>query len=132
MQGTSLEGMAQELRLAAPLQPPPLAADACRRCCRCRLRVGMPTLPLQLLAAPAISMAAHSSTLSWAALLLACLAVLQQPAAANAYSSDAEALLALKASFTNGDEVFTTWQPGTDACAWKGVSCDTARTVVKL
>lgn len=48
------------------------------------------------------------------------------------YSSDAEALLALKSSFRNGDEVLTTWQPGTDACAWKGVSCDTSRTVIIL
>lgn len=47
-------------------------------------------------------------------------------------ASDAEALLALKASFENGDQVLTTWVAGTDACAWLGVSCSPSRTVVTL
>lgn len=87
---------------------------------------------------PAACMASWSSALparvarALAALLLA----LQLPAGGRAapavYASDAEALLALKASFGNGDEVLTTWQAGTDACAWQGVSCDASRTVVTM
>ena len=46
--------------------------------------------------------------------------------------SDADVLLALKASFANGDAALPSWQRGTDACAWQGVSCNRARIVTIL
>ena len=36
---------------------------------------------------------------------------------------DTAQLLAFKASFENGEQVLDNWQPGTDPCAWTGISC---------
>lgn len=36
--------------------------------------------------------------------------------------SDADTLLAFKATFTNGDEKLASWVPGTDPCTWVGVA----------
>ena len=49
-------------------------------------------------------------------------------ARAQATPSDAELLLAFKATFTNGGTVLSSWVAGTDPCntttPWEGVGCD--------
>ena len=67
-----------------------------------------------------------------AALVLAGLLLASRLPGATAALSDEDALLALKASFSNGEAVLPSWQRGTDVCAWKGVSCDAARSVAIL
>lgn len=37
--------------------------------------------------------------------------------------SDADLLLAVKATFENGDQVLASWRNGTDVCAWRYISC---------
>ena len=56
-------------------------------------------------------------------LLLLVLLTLGTAAAA---ASDAELLLAFKATFSNGDEVLSDWQNGTDPCSdkWTGITCE--------
>ena len=55
-------------------------------------------------------------------------AVPSQPCAA----ADAALLLAFKASFDNGADVLDTWRPGSDCCAWEGISCNTQGRVVAV
>ncbi|KAI7835916.1 hypothetical protein COHA_010196 [Chlorella ohadii] len=45
---------------------------------------------------------------------------------------DAALLLAFKASLENGDEILTDWRPGTDPCAWLGISCNPNGSVNSL
>ena len=60
-------------------------------------------------------------------LLVLAAAGLAPSAQAAANSSDAELLLAMKATFSNGAEVLSSWKPGTDTCGfspiWEGVLC---------
>lgn len=51
-----------------------------------------------------------------------------QPCAA----ADAALLLAFRDSFENGAQVLNTWRPGSDCCAWTGISCDAAGNVTAL
>lgn len=44
-------------------------------------------------------------------------------AAAEGSQADAQLLLAFKASLDNGNEILQDWRPGTDPCAWTGISC---------
>lgn len=81
-------------------------------------------------------MAARPRAVALAALALAGLVLVLRPpraaAAAGANMSDEDALLAFKASFTNGDALLPSWKRGTDVCAWTGVSCNVARHVSTL
>ena len=81
-------------------------------------------------------MAARPRAVALAALALASLVLALRPlgaaAAADTGMTDEEALLAFKASFTNGDAVLPSWKRGTDVCAWTGVSCNIARHVATL
>ena len=46
------------------------------------------------------------------------------PAAApSTQDADAALLLAFRATFDNGDNILPDWRPGSDPCAWKGISC---------
>ena len=48
-------------------------------------------------------------------------------------NTDAELLLAFKASYTNGDTVLADWQQGTNPCSgWTGVLCDNNGRVAEL
>jgi hypothetical protein len=58
---------------------------------------------------------------------------LAQPAPqAGGNSSEAELLLAFKGSFANGDAVLNGWVPGTDPCAWTGISCNARGFVERM
>ena len=48
-------------------------------------------------------------------------------------ATDAELLLAVKASFANGNTVLANWQQGTSPCSgWGGVVCDNNGRVSEL
>jgi len=119
-------------RLPPPLQLPPLPAACCHRLHGVEKRVITRLPPATVHCSMVANRTARPARMAIA--LAGLLLVLQLPAggraAPGAYASDAEALLALKASFDNGDEVLTTWQAGTDACAWQGISCNTQRAVI--
>lgn len=54
------------------------------------------------------------------------------PAGLRGSDKDARLLLALKDSLENGDAVLASWQPGSDPCAWEGVTCDASGAVTVL
>lgn len=45
---------------------------------------------------------------------------------------DRERLLAFKESLANGADKLSSWQPGTDPCAWEGVNCSPGGRVTRL
>ena len=51
------------------------------------------------------------------------------PAAATGSAEDAALLLAFKDSLDNGEQLLANWRPGTDPCAWTGISCTAAGAV---
>lgn len=53
----------------------------------------------------------------------ASLAAAPAAAAAEGSQADAQLLLAFKASLESGNEILQDWRPGTDPCAWTGISC---------
>lgn len=46
--------------------------------------------------------------------------------------ADEALLLGFKASLSNGDQILTSWQNGTDYCAWKGIKCNAGGRVKLL
>lgn len=55
-----------------------------------------------------------------------------QAAGAGGSQEDAALLLAFKDSLENGAEVLNDWQPGSDPCAWTGISCKADGTIDSL
>lgn len=47
-------------------------------------------------------------------------------------ASETNLLLALKDSFTNGQERLPSWVNGTDVCAWQGVGCSASGLVDRV
>ena len=73
-------------------------------------------------------MAARAPSWRWWAGVMLMLLVLG--AAAEEGAGDGEALMALKAGFSNAANALADWDGGRDHCAWRGVACDNASFAV--
>lgn len=87
-----------------------------------RCRAAAPLL-LAVLAAALSSMAAGARGLAQAGAAAPAASPTVVPAAGAVSEEDEALLLAFKDSLDNGGELLASWQPGTDVCAWTGVSC---------